>query len=88
MPISSVVLKEKSSIIKSIEDLDNKLDIILSEKGPHICEVKLDPNYKFSPKLSSLKKEDGTMISKPLEDLYPFLDREEFKSNMIIEMLD
>ncbi len=28
------------------------------------------------------------MVSKPLEDLWPFLDREEFRRNMIVEPLD
>jgi acetolactate synthase-1/2/3 large subunit len=32
-----------------------------------------------------MQKPDGTMVSKPLEDLFPFLDREEFLSNMIVE---
>ena len=39
------------------------------------------------PKLSSEIKPDGKMISKPLEDMFPFLDREEFKENMIIKVI-
>jgi acetolactate synthase-1/2/3 large subunit len=35
-----------------------------------------------------MKREDGSMVSRPLEDLWPFLDREEFHSNMIIPPLD
>jgi acetolactate synthase-1/2/3 large subunit len=61
---------------------------ILSIKGPVICDVMLTLDYTFSPKLSSERKSDGRMISKPLEDMYPFLEREEFKSNMLIPMLD
>jgi acetolactate synthase-1/2/3 large subunit len=41
--------------------------------------------YGFSPKLSSEAKPDGRIISKPLEDMYPFLPRDEFYRNMIIE---
>ena len=48
----------------------------------------LTPDYIFSPKLSSQKMPDGRIISKPLEDMFPFLDREEFKQNMIIPMMD
>lgn len=69
------------------KDIAGKIRKILATPGPIVCEVKLKTDYKFSPKLSSLKLPDGRMISKPLEDLYPFLDREEFKSNMIIPPL-
>jgi acetolactate synthase-1/2/3 large subunit len=37
------------------------------------------------PRVSSEKMPDGTMVSKPIEDMYPFLDREEFKKQMIIK---
>jgi acetolactate synthase I/II/III large subunit len=49
-----------------------------------MCEVVLDLNQQFSPKLSSRKLPDGRMISAPLEDLAPFLDREELKQNLLI----
>jgi len=50
---------------------------IIMAKGPLICEVILPDDYVFAPKASSEKKSNGQIISKPLEDLYPFLDREE-----------
>ena len=37
--------------------------------------------------LSTYTKEDGSLVSKPIEDMYPFLDREEFIKEMIIEPL-
>ncbi len=40
------------------------------------------------PTNASLMREDGIMISKPLEDMYPFLDRNEFKENMIIKPIE
>jgi acetolactate synthase-1/2/3 large subunit len=46
--------------------------------------VRLTADYRFEPKLSSERKPDGRMVSKPLEDMYPFLDREEFRSNMLV----
>jgi acetolactate synthase-1/2/3 large subunit len=36
----------------------------------------------------SVQRPDGSMASKPLEDLWPFLDRDEFRSNMIVPPLD
>jgi len=74
--------------VKRIEDQESlklELEKVLNTKGPVICEIMLDDNYIFTPKLSSEKLPDGKMISKPLEDMYPFLDRDEFKSNMIIK---
>jgi acetolactate synthase-1/2/3 large subunit len=46
--------------------------------------VFLDLNQPFAPKLSSRRLDDGRMVSSPLEDLSPFLDRDEFMSNMIV----
>ena len=65
---------------KNIEEIDR----VLSAKGPCICEVILQRDYRFAPKSSSERKPDGRIVSKPLEDLAPFLSREEFASNMII----
>mgnify|MGYP000009418620 FL=1 len=66
-------------------ELTEKIDAVLSMPGPVLCVVRMPDHLPFAPKLSSKKLPDGRMISKPLEDLYPFLDREEFRSNMIIE---
>lgn len=52
--------------------------------GPQMCEVVLDLRQQFAPKLSSRRLPDGRMVSSPLEDLSPFLPREEFESNMIV----
>ncbi|HCJ67564.1 MAG TPA: thiamine pyrophosphate-binding protein [Elusimicrobia bacterium] len=70
--------------ISSTDKMEQKIKSVLASKGAVICEVVLDRKYIFSPKQSSEKKPDGTMVSKPLEDLYPFLERDEFYSNMII----
>jgi len=43
----------------------------------------LDLAQAFAPKLSSRKLEDGSMISASLEDMSPFLDREELQGNMV-----
>ena len=60
----------------------------LGGEGPQLCEIILDLEQQFSPKLSSRKLEDGRMVSSPLEDLAPFLSREEFRRNMIIPVLE
>ena len=65
-----------------------KLPEIIASAGPAVIEVMLDPFETLSPKAASGKLEDGTMISAPLEDLAPFLPREEFLENMIIKPVD
>ncbi len=69
--------------VENNDKLEIQIKEVLSKKGPVLCEVILDNDYIFQPKLSSEKLPDGRIISKPLEDMYPFLDREEFESNMI-----
>ena len=69
-------------------NLKGELEEILSEPGAVVCEIMLSPTEKMEPKLSSEIKPDGKMISKPLEDMFPFLPREEFYKNMIIKPVD
>ena len=63
----------------------SKLDTILSESAPFICEVFVTTKQAFEPKSSTKILEDGTMYSAPLEDMYPFLSRDELKKNMYID---
>ncbi len=77
-----------SMVIENQKDLKNRIKDVLSHAGPLICELKLPEDYEFKPKLSSQKLPDGRIISKPLEDLYPFLSREELRENMIVPLLD
>ena len=74
-------------VIQDQHLMNQKISEILAENGPIICEVLLLPDYVFAPRNSSQQRPDGSMVSKPLEDLFPFLDREEFKSNMIIPII-
>ena len=59
----------------------------LLETGPVICEVMLTTEQVFAPKMSSKRLADGRMVSRPLEDLAPFLERTELQENMLIELL-
>jgi acetolactate synthase-1/2/3 large subunit len=64
--------------------IEAKVRRILQSRGPVICEVIVDPYLQTAPRLSSQVLPDGSIVSKSLEDLWPFLDREEFRSNMIV----
>lgn len=67
------------------EHLAETLTDVLAVKGPAICEIFVSKEQNFEPKSATKRLEDGTLVSPPLEDLGPFLDREEFYSNMIIK---
>jgi acetolactate synthase I/II/III large subunit len=69
--------------IKTIVDFESVIPQVQAATGPVICEVFMDPQQPFFPKLSLAIKKDGTLISPPLEDLSPFLSREELQLNMI-----
>ncbi|NLU49343.1 MAG: thiamine pyrophosphate-binding protein [Syntrophomonadaceae bacterium] len=73
-----------AGIIDNPGEMRERIERVLTTPGPVICEVRLDPGYRFNPKLSSECLPDGRVVSKPLEDMYPFLDRREFKSNMLV----
>ena len=55
-----------------------------AEVGPVIVEVKTTHYMEIIPTNAAAMREDGTMISKPLEDMYPFLERDEFNQEMIV----
>jgi acetolactate synthase-1/2/3 large subunit len=60
----------------------------LSVEGPALCEVMVDQTLPFTPKTSSRRLPDGRMVTAPLEDMAPFLPRDEFRSNMIVAPVD
>ena len=65
-------------------DLEGGIRRTLDGEGPALCEVVLDTEQPFSPKAASRRLPDGRMVSSPLEDLAPFLDRDELKENLLI----
>ena len=74
----------QSSRISSHDELREGLVAALKGDGPHLCEVMIDRAQAFAPKLLSRRLPDGTMVSPMLEDMAPFLSREELASNMIV----
>jgi acetolactate synthase-1/2/3 large subunit len=57
---------------------------LLNEPGPLVVDVLVPPDEVRAPRVISVPRPDGSMVSKPLEDLWPFLPRDEFLSNMIV----
>ena len=71
--------------INNVGELKGKLSGVLLASGPVICEVICPENQEIIPTVSAVRNKDGSMTSKPIEDMYPFLDRDEFLSEMIIK---
>ena len=67
--------------IDNMHTAPERIRDVLNSNGGIIVEVLLDPAQFFSPKLSAKKLPDGTMVSPPLEDMYPFLPKDEMKRN-------
>lgn len=68
-------------------DIRDAVRRTLAADGPAICEIMVDKEQVFAPKLSSKRLEDGTMVTAPLEDLAPFLPRDELEANMLIPLM-
>ena len=60
--------------VDKIDNLKSSIQETLNGNDPALCEIIVDPNYIFLPKLSARKLEDGTMISPTLEDMFMKVD--------------
>lgn len=69
-------------------EMKNVVDEVLEKDGPIFCEIFTDTKQVWEPKSSTKRLEDGTLVSPPLEDLAPFLPREELKKIMFIPMIE
>lgn len=70
--------------VSSIDDIPDLLQFI-EQDGPVFCEVIIDPKQNFAPKLSSKVLPDGKIVSPAIDDMYPFLSREEYEANKFIQ---
>ncbi len=68
--------------IKKNSDLNSSIKKALSFTGAAMIEVFTDKEQVWEPKSSGRTTKDGKVISPPLEDMAPFLPREELKANM------
>jgi acetolactate synthase I/II/III large subunit len=76
-----------SVVIEDQIHLRDDVRRVLAMDGPVIVDVHVIPDEMRAPRLQSYQKPDGSMVSKPLEDLFPFLPRAEFLANMIVKPL-
>ena len=66
---------------------DEVINEMLEMEGPAFCEMFVGTEQKFEPKPSAKRLEDGTIVSPPLEDLEPFLSKDELRKIMIIPLV-
>lgn len=71
--------------ISHFSEVVEKIKEVMEYDGPVICDVMTPEWQLIIPRIASEKLADGTLVSKPYEDMFPFLDREEFKANMIVK---
>ena len=74
--------------VSNPDQLAAELRATLDEPGPSICEVVVVPDEPRVPRVASVIRPDGSMASRPLEDLFPFLDRDELRENMLIPIIE
>lgn len=72
----------------SNSEMKAAVDKVLKTDGAVFCEIFVSPKQNFEPKSATKRLEDGTLVSPPLEDLAPFLPREEIAKNMYIPMVN
>jgi acetolactate synthase-1/2/3 large subunit len=72
----------------SHNDLPGAIAAALAAEGPVVCELFIDENVSFAPKLGAKQHPDGRITSPALEDLSPFLPREVLAENMRIPLME
>jgi len=97
-PTSGLTLPELKPLVKAfrldyfrIENhsrLREQVAEVLASKGPAVCELMISPEQPTLPRVTSKQRSDGTMVTAPLEDMAPLLDREEFRRNMLIPIIE
>ncbi|MFH0749615.1 MAG: thiamine pyrophosphate-binding protein [Candidatus Gottesmanbacteria bacterium] len=76
----------KAIRINNHQDMEKKIREVLKEPGPIVCDIHAVRNLMLTPKLTTRGLPNGQFESPPLEDMGPFLPRDEFKKNMIIPL--
>ena len=69
------------------DQLSSTLREWLAAEGPAICEIQVEDDQDKIPRPGFTIRDDQHWIAKPLEDMYPFLDRQTLKDNMVIDLL-
>ncbi|MBU1223572.1 MAG: thiamine pyrophosphate-binding protein [Gammaproteobacteria bacterium] len=71
--------------VSDLANLDRAIQLALDTPGPYVLDIVTPPEQLIIPTVSSRVNPDGSMSSRPLEDMAPFLDRDEYHSNLLID---
>jgi acetolactate synthase-1/2/3 large subunit len=74
--------------IDGSDNLRDQIKHVLAMPGPVVCDVMIIPDEPRAPRIASKQQKDGSMVSSPLEDMWPFLERDEFKANMLVPLIN
>ena len=72
--------------MKGGDPIEGRIKEVLSSDGPCLCEIIMDPQQSLYPKLMSTVGSDGKMISSSLENMYPFLEKDESQKDWIVDL--
>lgn len=73
-----------TALINNHYQLREKIRLVLRKKGSVLCDLEISPDQKILPKLESIKTKGNRYISKPIDDQWPYLTRNKFQKNVII----
>lgn len=71
--------------IDNVDKIEETVKRVFETKGPVICEVMTPEWQLLVPRITSEKMPDGRLVAHEYSDMFPFLDREEYKEQMIAE---
>ena len=71
-------------LLDNHESIREKVCAALSSEGPILCAVRVSSDQPTAPRVTSSVQPDGSIVSHPMEDMWPLLSREEFNANMIV----
>lgn len=79
--LRSMTIGDAATVQRQIADA-------LAVDGPVLCDVRLPDSVEIVPRVTLTVTEDGRWNARPIEDMYPFLNRDEFRRAMIIDPLE
>jgi len=78
----------KYFVLSNNTELDDQIQEIMDFDGPVICEVMCKKWDKVLPTIAAKKLDNGQLVSQPLENMFPFLTKEELRVNMLIHSIE
>jgi len=76
-----------SKRIDNMNNLSEKIKEVILFEGPILCEVVISDNQKIEPKQGTFERLDGKVVPRPIEDMFPYISREELAREMLIDLV-